>query len=174
MTAAQPMQQTSGDISKSAVASERSSPCSSQLKTPTPTKRKAPSGANTPEEKPAKDLKKTGFGGTTEKTLVCKMCSRQREHEQKGSVCQFCVLACRQLFSHQRLTEIADCERSRGALLEKSKELCETASREETVARDPKQQAKLIREIRSLVSLLPRFEEALSRLERLREDQGPA
>jgi hypothetical protein len=113
-------------------------------------------------------VQKAGFDGKTEKASLCKACSAERDAEQKGNYWQHCVKSCRQLFGHQSIGQILGCQEDSAKLTEKSSELRASAGEvaEQNSRLNRAQVAKLVREVKAFVSILPRLESALSRLEK--------
>ena len=138
----------------------------------TPIKRPAAQCVTTPAKTKTKKQKKDqikpvpdGFGGLVAKSDHCKVCYRERDSDQIGGTCRYCLLACRKIFHHQRVAEIMSCEAKMAQLKEKSKVL--RPKEKHVAARCSNQMFEQI--LLKLDAVMPRLENIDGRLQSLEE-----
>lgn len=132
----------------------------------TPAKRQAPPPGDdeTPDDKKQRP---SGFGGKCGKVDGCKVCGHARDQSQRGSSCDYCLLACRRLFQHQRLSEVLDCASTTAQLKGVSAELRQEAAEKPVPGPSPREVKQLVQQVKELVAFLPRIEGLVSRVEKL-------
>ena len=135
----------------------------------------SPSTTETPSKKPKveslspESAGKTArgvFGQKNAKAIECQVCNHARDSKLRGWSCSYCLAACRQLYSHQRISAFLDDNASLSAIRDRS-----VAERSRVVEpedkADARQVGQLLKQLERLVKHLPRLEALAERLERL-------
>lgn len=112
-----------------------------------------------------KRSKPDGFGGACSKASVCQLCGQDRARGQRGSTCDFCLLACRQICQHQRVKEAMGSEETKAALAQRSLELRAAASEKPAINFDRKEVTDLLKHVKTLISRCNGFYDRLDKLE---------
>lgn len=114
--------------SASVQATSAAAPVNASPKTPrkTPAKKECSSSKLTPakcapqKKKKKKIVRPEGFGGAVGRADECKVCQSERDEDQIGGTCRYCLLACRKQFNHQRITAIVACPENKELLIKDS------------------------------------------------------
>lgn len=137
---------------------------SKAVTTPSPSKRAlAQESQETPEGKRSRP---DGFGGVCGRARACRVCEKTRLENQRGGCCDFCLLACRKLYQHQRISEVVAENKALEAVKLKSLELGAAAAANPPQPKHDRQGvAELVKVVKQLVVLVPRLDERLAKLE---------
>lgn len=126
-------------------------------------------GAEEEFETPPKE-RPLGFSGKVNKVAGCKVCGAERDADFVGGSCQYCLKVCRQLFKHQRMSEVLGCEERVEEVKKKSQEMRPTekssACRNKCAcSQDVQKLFDLMHRFANIAEVLPRLERVAAQLE---------
>lgn len=121
----------------------------------------------------------TGFGGKVDKISGCKVCGAERDSDFVGGSCHFCLKVCRQLFKHQRMSEVLECEERLEEVKKQSQEMRPRGTKTAlcrnqcACSKDLAKLSELIDRFANIVEVLPRLERVATQLEQAQQDGNP-